>query len=50
MLSVRVFFEKYVSRLDKKRNTWVRNECGVEESIISKYKNGVMVWACGEDG
>jgi hypothetical protein len=26
------------------RNTWVRNECGVKESIISKYENGVLRW------
>jgi hypothetical protein len=23
---------------------WVRNECSVKESIISKYENGVLRW------
>jgi hypothetical protein len=29
------------TRLDKVRNTWVRNECGVKES---KYENSVLRW------
>jgi hypothetical protein len=32
------------TRLDKVRNTWVRNECGVKESIIDKYENSVLRW------
>jgi hypothetical protein len=32
------------TRLDKVRNTWVRNECCVKESIIDKYENSVLRW------
>jgi hypothetical protein len=32
------------TRPNKVRNTWVRNECGVKESIINKYENVVLGW------
>jgi hypothetical protein len=32
------------TRLHKVRNTWVRNECCVKESIIDKYESSVLKW------